>query len=796
MSDLFVDGSISRRALLVGGAAAVATAALWGSEGAPRARADTNSDLDLVRTQWFNTLVGNYDQTDSVIAKYVSDSAAAAQPLLAAMNTSSTRTYLWSDLDSSTVSAVQTSAMGRLRTLALALKSPGSTLYGSSSLRSAILSGLDWFLANKYGLTVHSYDNWWDWQIGIPLALNDVCVLMYADLSSAQIATAMGAIAHYAPSPTVTNGGTSTGANRNWACAIAIVRGALSRDGATIAAAKNAAADLFAYTTTGDGFYADGGFIQHQNFAYTGGYGASLLQYLTYSMIACAGTQWAFTSARLTQIYNWVQENYVPWMHTGAIMDMTRGRTLSRFYETDHRTGRLIIATLLQLAAVLPTAQAQTVLSQCKGWIAANTYLPFFTFDPVPVEQVRVSSIAKGRALVSNTAIATAAETTGSRVATSMARAVHRRPGFAYAIAMDTSTIKPYESINHENLQGWYTGEGSVYLYLPGKPGHWPNGYWPTANKYRIPGTTIDAKTLSPGVRRGSTNTWAGGAVLDEAAAIGMGLSFGVQTLTGKKSWLCIGDAIVCLGAAISSTDGHTIETIIEQRNVGQNGNTVPVFDGAAVLATASSTPTAFTPRWVWIPDTCGYVFPSGSSIKAIREDRTGKWTDMDQRGVYDDTATYSRRFITMWFDHGVSPTNASYVYVQLPGATQAQTSAAAAADLGVVANTGLVQAATRDGFTAANFWSASAPKTAGIQVSAPVSVVVNRNNGKLAVAVSDPTQLLTGSVTVTLDDKAGGLISADSGVTVVQTSPQLKLSIAIAGSGGKTFTARFGAAS
>lgn len=786
---------IARRTVVLAGAAAVpvlvAGAALLPADSA---RAATAADYAKVRTQWLSTLIGTYSLADSTVQQYVTASAAEAQTLWDGLNTSAGRTYLWSDLDSSTVSAIQRNNMGRLRQLALALKSPGSSLYQNATLKADLRSALDWFLANKYGVA-NRYDNWWDFQIGIPLALNDFCVLLYDDLTSAQVTTAMNAIKRYSPTPTSTGGATSTGANRNWACSIAILRGALSQDTATIADAKNAYADVFPYVTGGDGFYTDGGFIQHQFFSYNGGYAVSLLQYLTYSMVATAGTPWAFTAPRVAEVYDWVQRNYAPWIYAGAFMDMTRGRGLSRFYETDHRVGRLTIATLLQLAGVFPAAQALTVRAQCKGWIDRAAFLPFFTYDKAPIEQVRLASIVAGRAVVTDAGIPTAAESTETVVATSMARAVHRRPGFAYGVAMDTTLIKPYESANSENLQGWYTGEGAVYLYLPNTTGHWANQYWPTANKYRIPGTTIDTKTLALGAGRRSANTWAGGATLDGDAALGMSMKFENQTLTGRKSWFCIDDTIVCLGAGIASTDGNTIETTIENRNIGPNGQTVPVINGASVLATPSSTPTSFSANWAWIPNMGGYVFPSGGTIKGLREDRTGKWTDMDHRGVYDDTTAYTRRFITFWFDHGVSPANAGYAYIQLPGATQAQTAGlASSTDVTVVANTADVQAVKRasTGTTMANFWASGAGSAGGIQTDKRASVVVTRVNGRLSVAVSDPTRAVTGPVTLTLSGPATGTLQADPGVTVLSLTPDVRIAVDVTAAAGRTFVARF----
>lgn len=796
-SDAFSRGAslspgVSRRSLILAGAAAVPMLAVGALFTAP-ARAATATDFDQVRTQWRATLVSNYDLSDSTVQQYVTASAAEAQSLWDSLSTASNRTYLWADLNSSSVSAIQRNNMGRLRTLALALKSPGSSLYENTQLKADIVSALDWFLNNKYGVT-NQYDNWWDFQIGIPLALNDFCVLLYEDLSATLVATAMAAIKRYAPTPTITAGSTSTGANRNWACSIAIVRGALSQDSATISGAMTAYAAIFPYVSTGDGFYTDGGFIQHQYFSYNGGYAVSLLQYLTYSMVATLGTPWAFNAAQIAEVYDWVQQNYVPWIFGGAFMDMTRGRGISRFYETDHRVGRLAIATLLQLASVFPAAQALVVRGQCKGWINADQFLPFFVYDSVPIEQVRLPSIVNGRAVVADTNIPSAAESTQSVVATSMARAVHRRPTFAYAVAMDSTVIKPYES-GSENRLGWYTGEGAVYLNLSSQNAHWANQYWSTANKYRIPGTTVGTTPLSPAATRTSLNTWAGGALLDGNIALGMGLKPASQTLSGRKSWFCMDDAIVCLGGAISSTDGDTVETIIENRNIGPNGAIVPILNGTSVLTTPSPTPSSFTANWVWIPNVGGYVFTPGTSIKALREDRTGKWTDMDNRGVYDDTTTYSRRFITLWIDHGVNPSNSTYSYIQLPAATQAQTSSMASSnDITVVANNNDVQAATRTstGATMINFWSPTPPKTAGIQSNNRASIVTTRKNGQLSIAVTDPTQKVTGPVTVTIDGPATSILQTDPGITVLALSPNVQISFNASGLAGKSLVARF----
>jgi len=54
---------------------------------------------------------------------------------------------------------------------------------GRQRLRGAIISGLDWMDANYYNETKTEYDNWFDWEIGVSLNLNDITVLLYDNLT-------------------------------------------------------------------------------------------------------------------------------------------------------------------------------------------------------------------------------------------------------------------------------------------------------------------------------------------------------------------------------------------------------------------------------------------------------------------------------------------------------------------------------------------------------------------------------------------------------------------------------------
>jgi hyaluronate lyase len=154
-----------------------------------------------------------------------------------------------------------------------------------------------------------------------------------------------------------------------------------------------------------------------------------------------------------------------------------------------------------------------------------------------------------------------------TKVYAGMDQAVHLRPGFGFGVSMSSHRIGTYESTNGENLKGWYTGVGMTYLYN-NDPLQFTD-YWPTVNKYRLPGTTIDTMPREDEEGAGylSPKTWAGGTeLLGQYATAGMDLKGYGSTLKAKKSWFMFDDEVVALGTGITSTDNRTIETTEQSR--------------------------------------------------------------------------------------------------------------------------------------------------------------------------------------------------------------------------------------
>ncbi len=541
--------------------------AVWstalGQVGLTKASA-AEDDFDAMRIKWKEHLTGGdeYDYNDPDIAYKLN---AINQTSWESMDTSANRTFLWDDLKSATDSYQITAAYLRIKGMALAYSTHDSLLYGEQDLKDDIIGALDWMYANRYNETVTRYGNWWDWEIGAPLHLNDIVVLMYDDLIStpAQITNYMNAIERFSPNPNQANVSpilVATGANLAWKSMVVGLRGVIVKSSAKLTQARDALSSVFDYVTSGDGFYEDGSFIQHNVYAYTGGYGASLLQESANLLYLLDDSPWEPVAPEVNQVYQLIYDSYEPLIYNGAMMDMSRGRNMSRNNEQDHVAGHKIISSIINLTRTAPVADAARLKAMVKHWIQSDTKFNFF-------KKASISIGLLAKEIINDTSIAPRGELSQAQLFAGMDQAVLHRPGFAFGVSMSSKRIGSYESVNGENVQGWYTGAGMTYVYNEDSQQY--TDFWPTVDKYRLPGTTVDTmpRSNSEGAGFLSPQTWAGGTeLLGEYSTAGMDLKGYGSTLTAKKSWFMFDDEIVALGAGIHSTDSRNIETTVENR--------------------------------------------------------------------------------------------------------------------------------------------------------------------------------------------------------------------------------------
>ncbi|MFE7763716.1 polysaccharide lyase 8 family protein [Streptomyces sp. NPDC057438] len=722
---------------------------------------------DTLRRRWLTIALGaGYDPAAEPYATRLRETGDLAHAFRAAM--APTPDSLWPGHRFDPPAGI-TQSYSRLWTMAQAYVQPGTGSTGDAGLLADILRGLDHLTATVYHPATTRYGNWWEWQIGSPRLLMDIVAALYDELTPARRAAACAVIDHFVPDALLREyGGTSTGANRVDLCRSVALRGVLGRAPEKIALARDALSPVFPHVTRGDGLYADGSFVQHTWVAYSGTYGQVMLDGLGRIFALLAGSAWEVTDPNRRIVLDSVERAYAPLIHDGLVMDSVNGRAISRGYlkgddrhimRSDHFHGQGIIAAVALLALGATPAERERWHGRIKGWIARDTVTPILT-----ARQFGVADLARLHAVAASP-VAAAPEPVGHRLFPAMDRAVHRRPGFAVNIAMASDRIAHYECGNGENPRGWHTGAGLTLWWAAGRGDQYTDWFWPTVDRYRLPGTTVSTKRLAdreggewgapkPDVR------WVGGTTDGEYAAIGQHLRGLGSTLRARKSWFCVADAVVCLGAGISCTDGVPVETVVDNRNLGG--------------ADRAQTPALVRGRrWAHLEGHGGWVLPAGppgGDLRTLREDRTGAWSDINTTSTSERR---TRRWQTLWLDHGTDPVNATYAYLLMPGASR-HAVAARSADhrwLSIFANDSRCQAVHVPslGLTAANFWQAG---TAGpLTVSAGASVLLRRRGRTATLCVSEPPR--TGRpLEITWRGPVGTVLRTDESVEVREAAP------------------------
>ncbi|MEU4330433.1 polysaccharide lyase family 8 super-sandwich domain-containing protein [Nonomuraea dietziae] len=674
----------------------------------------------------------------------------------------------WADLQGADGNTVHAVAL-RLQSISLAYATVGSRRYGDAETAASVVRALTWMHAERYRPGKPETGNWYGWEIGAPNYLLHNLVLLGEAVPAELRAGLLDAIGHFVPDPArrKVSGVPEVGGNLADKVSITVRRGLLSGDAAVTTMGRDKLSPVFDHTSSGDGWYPDGSLIQHFYFAYTGGYGNALLGSTATVFALLGGTPWDLTDPDRGNVTRWIFDGFEPVMFRGQLLANVRGRGISRPHDNDYAVARSALAAMTVLAQAASPEDRQRIAALVAEHAASGGFY----------ETATVGQIALARRLTSG--VAPRGDLTLTKVYAGMDRFVHHRPGYAFTVAGRSSRVGAYEAGNNENLRGWYTGDGMTMLYNADRT-QYTDGFWPTVDSYRLPGVTNATRESYP--RTAKDTAWYGFRQSDPhtgGVALGDLSAFGMRTqaerdyhsrqpidLTARKSWFTFGDTIVALGADISASD-VAVQTTVENR---MNPGEVRTGEG-----------------WMHIEGTGGYLFPEGMP-QSRRESRTGRWSEI---GVHaSDEIT--REYETVWFDHGAAPKQASYAYYVLPGSSAEETAELAARPkVRIADNSAQVQSAIEErganSRLAATFWScATAAST--VRAYGPAEVAMRQEGSTLEVAVSDPTWRQSQTL-VEIARTGREVISADPRVTVLSTSPTIRLAVDTAGALGAAVT-------
>ncbi|TDO91477.1 polysaccharide lyase 8 family protein [Enemella evansiae] len=679
--------TMSRRRILALGAAGAVTgigpAMLW----SPSAQAAVDPFDDL-RQRWVSLLTGGaeLDRTHPRIASQIKTlSDRAADFLATGANPPPAAASIWADLPMSGPKESNIAlSYQRILAVATAWATQGTAQYADPAVAATLVTWYQHMTAWWYNLTVPKVGNWWFWEIGIPRTLGDLSILIDGLLTQDQRDAAMAAVRRFTPDPNFRGTSTNfaeTGGNRADKALACLLRGITARSETDMTLGRDALSDragsgrnsLFRLVTSGNGFYADGSYIDHGKLPYVGTYGNVALSGVARSLVLLANSRWAVTDPQLTTILDAPERSFAPFIWNGRMLETVRGRAVSRERERDFHDGFNTANSLILLATQMAEPYATAYRRLAKGWLTrcSADY----------AETAGIPELSRALPLLADTSVVGAPEPLGNRQFGSQERMVHRGPGWAFSVATSSNRIGRYEWGNDENNLGWHQGDGAAYLYLDGDQGQFADDYWPTVDPYRLPGTTASLAPRASGADGAgtgipaATNPWSGGVGLaGRWGTAGMDLVNTLGNLSAKKSWFLLDDAIVAVGSGIRVT-GSGAETTVENRGFPAAGRVELTVDGADVSGAVEH----LTPRWAHLAEVAGYLFLGEQSVRAAVAERSGTWRDVNSGAdTGGSTALKTRRYATLGVRHDAGTTDGRYGYVILPGRSREQTIEAA----------------------------------------------------------------------------------------------------------------------
>lgn len=408
-----------------------------------------------------------------------------------------------------------------------------------------------------------------------------------------------------------------------------------------------------------NGFYKDGSYIDHQDVPYTGAYGVVLLEGISQMMPMIKATPFKDSNQNDTTLKSWIDEGFMPLMYKGEMMDLSRGRAISRENETSHSASATVMKSLLRLSDAMDKSTKAKYKQIVKTSVISdssynqNDYLSSY------------SDISKMKSLMEDSTLSTNDLTQLLKIYNDMDRVTYHNKDldFAFGLSMTSKNVARYESINGENLKGWHTGAGMSYLYNSDVK-HYRDNFWATADMTRLPGTTI--LNDMPSTNTKNNNLFVGGTKLNNKyASIGMDFENQDKTLTAKKSYFILNDKIVFLGTGIKSTDSSKNPmTTVENRKA--NEYTMYKDDKQTTNSDNQGTNSVFLESTNKPKNNIGYHFLNKSKITVKKESHAGKWKDIN-KSQKDTQKTDEYYEVTQ--KH--SNTDSKYAYVLYPGITK-----------------------------------------------------------------------------------------------------------------------------
>ena len=567
-----------------------------------------------------------------------------------------------------------------------------SSYYHSPDVGKAVHKALGWWFAHKPVCL-----NWWYNQIGVPKTLGTACLLFEAELTPAEREGAIEVLENARFG--------MTGQNKVWLAGNVLMRALLQND---FSLAKQARDSIVSEIVTGrpEGIQPDWSFHQHGPQQQFGNYGLSFLSSMSFYSGIFAGTSLKLADNQLEIVRRLTDEGYRWILWKGTLDISALGRQFFQMSQIHKALGAAFAA--VELGGGESSSCNATAKALCEE-----------NYGDAPVNTL----IGNKHFYCSNYTI-------------------HRRPTWMLSVKMASRQIIGTETLNGDNMKGFYSADGATYLYQDGRE---YLDIFPLWDWRKLPGvTSFDTDASVPVSPARNQSDFVGGLSNGQQGMTVMDLNrAGIQ---GSKAWIFTDNFVLCLGAGIKADSTLAVTTAIEQ--CYRRGDLL-LLDDNVWRAIDGRKQVSGQKEARFFHHNTGYIV-WGDRMKAVAstEHRTGRWHDIMQMYPPKDV---TGEVAQLYLNHGKNPRDASYQYVLLPDADCEKTERFDLKEVNVLRNDHRAQAvALKDG----HCWIAARqpidlmlPADVQVRIKTPgIYQIAPDKNGKYNVLWTSPAQQYRGA--------------------------------------------------
>ena len=579
---------------------------------------------------------------------------------------------IWDDVSDYSNSANLTKTYRRIEQIAKSVTNPKSKYYNDRKVISIVKRSMKLMEENYYNENTESKGNWWDYEIGAPRSINNILTLMNEYFSKEEIEEILLPISKMVPDPSKimvsqNRGKKAFGGNLSDIGKVKVIEGVLLEDEEKLELAINTVSNVLEVVSEGKGFHYDGSYLDHADIAYTGAYGSVLIDGFSQLLPVIQLSPYKIKQEKLKILYNWIYDGFLPLIYRGELMDMTRGRSLSRKVQNDHTAAAEVLRGILRIAEISETSEKNKLQGIVKNIIQSDNYYDAFLslrsfYDVYLFENI-----------LSNNMVEESSRDTYLKLYNDMNKIAYynKDRNFAFGISMYSDKVQNYEFMNKENAKGWYTSDGVSYLYNDDLS-HFSDDYWATVDPYYLPGITENRKVREKGV--GMTkmkNSFVGATSLNQKfGTVAMDFSNLDNTMSARKSWFILGNRVVFLGAGVKDTSGTNGYTVIENRKIKRNSrkHTMNQEDYKVIVdgkeKTIDSNEMELQANEIFLESSnkemnIGYQFLQPTFLDLKKETRRGSWKEINET---QSNEKVENTFLTILQPHDMVRNNYAYV--------------------------------------------------------------------------------------------------------------------------------------